>query len=73
MNKKSQSHDFDFSYFVFTNEQEKMILETIFSMSDMGVGLDVISLRKIVQNFVRSIELQTPFKDDLPGIDWLYR
>ena len=32
---------------VFTHEQEKMILEIIFSMSDMGVGLDVMSFRKI--------------------------
>ena len=50
-----------------------MILEIIFSMSDMGVGLDCMIIRKIVQNYVRNLKFKTPFKDDLPGLDWLLR
>lgn len=57
---------------VFTYDQEKMIVELTLAMSDSGVGLDMMGIRKIVQNFVRNLKLKTPFKDDLPGLDWLY-
>jgi hypothetical protein len=57
---------------VFSVEQEKLILEVIFAMSDSGFGLNIQSLMDVVQNFVKELKLKTPFKNDRPGIDWIY-
>jgi hypothetical protein len=57
---------------VLTHEQEELLVKVICEMSDMAFGLDYNSLRIIVQNFVKTMKISTPFKNGLPGLDWLY-
>jgi hypothetical protein len=53
-----------------TEDQEKLLLQVCFFLSDCALGLDDLSLALIVRNFVRMRNIKTPFKDDCPGSDW---
>ena len=36
------------------------------------LSLDFNSLRTIVQNFVKTMKIVTPFRNGMPGFDWIY-
>lgn len=41
-------------------------------MSSAGFGLNVGALQAVVGNLVKELKLQTPFKNGIPGLDWVY-
>jgi hypothetical protein len=57
---------------VLTHEQEELLVKVVCEMSDMAFGLDFSSLRTIVQNFVKTMKIVTPFRNGMPGLDWIY-
>ena len=58
---------------VFTPEQEQLLIELLVVLSEMYVALDINEFRVLVKKFVRKLGIKTPFKNDIPGKDWVYR
>ena len=57
---------------VFTTSQERKIVEILHTMADMAIPLDSTGLRNVVKNFVIELNINTPFKNNTPGLDWVY-
>jgi len=58
---------------VFTPEQEQKLVQIIIILSQMFVALDIAGFSVLVKNYVRQLNLKTPFKNDTPGKDWVYK
>ena len=56
---------------VLKMEQESLLVDNITTLSDWAFCLDIGDIQTIVQNFVRSLNIKTPFKDNMPGLDWI--
>ncbi len=57
---------------VLSEAQEELLVKVICEMSDMAFGIDYNSLRGIVQNFCKHLDIVTRFKNGYPGLDWIY-
>ena len=55
-----------------TETAERALVRMILYMSDIAFGLDGDNIRLVVANFVKEKNLSTPFKNGIPGKDWLY-
>ena len=56
----------------FTHDEEKVMVDYLVALSKFGIGLDVPTLQKVVQDYVKSTKRETGFKDDKPGKDWIF-
>jgi hypothetical protein len=54
-----------------TETAERVLVRMLLYMSDMALGLDRDNIRLVVANFVKEKNLPTPFKNGIPGKDWL--
>ena len=57
---------------VFSEDEERILVEYIVSLAKIGYGLDINNLQVIVKNVVVEMQKITPFKDSTPGLDWIY-
>jgi hypothetical protein len=56
---------------VFTSDEESVIVDFLINISKMGYGLDIGSFRKVIKDFVVKFQKDSPFRDDMPGKDWI--
>lgn len=56
---------------VLTKDEEQLIVHALVKLSDWGFGLDRFQLQICVQDYLRRIDRENPFKNGLPGKDWL--
>lgn len=57
---------------VFSREVEEQIVECLKARARMGYPCNTDELRDLIQTYVKQKNLQTPFKDGRPGLDWYY-
>ncbi len=57
---------------VFTETEEKLLVEYIIGLSKIGYGIDINNLQIIVKNLIIQLNKDTPFKNSTPGLDWIY-
>lgn len=55
---------------VLSTDYEKRLVEGLLKMEKYGFGLSRKEVLELVGQFVNSNNLQTPFKDGVPGEDW---
>ena len=55
---------------VFTFDEESTMVDYLISLSKMGHGLDM-SFKQVIKDFVIKFEKDTPFKNNVPGRDWI--
>jgi hypothetical protein len=51
---------------------ERALVDMIIQINDWAFGLDMNMVRIVVANYVKSKNLSTPFKNGVPGVDWIY-
>jgi hypothetical protein len=56
---------------VLTPEEEEYLVYGIQCLSEYGWGLGPDMLKEIVANFIQFRQIKTPFKNGIPGDDWL--
>ena len=56
----------------FSEEEEKALVDYYVELAKSGFGLDIESLQSFVQNYAKKLEKQTPFKNGMPGVDWIH-
>ncbi|XP_072380582.1 uncharacterized protein [Diabrotica undecimpunctata] len=57
---------------VLSKEVEEQIVECLKARARMGYPCNKEELRDLIATFVKESNLQTPFKDGRPGLDWYY-
>ena len=57
---------------VFNTDEERTIVDHLIALSKIGYGLDQIQLQKVLQSFVIRSGKVNPFKNNMPGFDWIY-
>ena len=57
---------------VLTQEAERDLVRMLLTCNDWAFGLDMDMVRLAVGNYVKANNLQTPFKNGIPGVDWIY-
>ncbi|KAJ8951729.1 hypothetical protein NQ318_012580 [Aromia moschata] len=56
---------------VLTKKEEQLIVHALSKLADWGFGLDRRQLQCCVQDYLKRIDRKNPFKNGLPGKDWL--
>lgn len=56
---------------VLTCEEERLIVHALTKLADWGFGLDRFQLKVCVQDYLKRIDRENPFKNGLPGKDWI--
>ncbi|KAJ8949039.1 hypothetical protein NQ314_008290 [Rhamnusium bicolor] len=52
---------------VLTRDEEQLIVHALTKLADWGFGLDRFQLQICVQDYLRRIDRENPFKNCLPG------
>ena len=57
---------------VLSQTAERDLVRILLTCSEWGFGLDMDTARLAVGNYVKANNLKTPFKNGIPGVDWIY-
>jgi hypothetical protein len=58
---------------VLTNEEESLIVDALKFLADSNKPLDRDDIRDIVKGFIKATNRPSPFKNGIPGIDWIQK
>lgn len=72
VNKRESAHFRSGRDTVLSTEIEEYLIEALLYLSDLGWTLDNEQLKLIVKSYLDSMDLQTVFKNNIPGDDWLH-
>ncbi|GAB1602359.1 uncharacterized protein LOC115211605 [Argonauta hians] len=72
VNKRESAHFRSGRDTVLSTEIEEYLIEALLYLGDLGWTLDNDQLKFIVKSYLDSMELQTVFKNNVPGDDWLH-
>lgn len=56
---------------VLAPDEEQLIVHALIKLADWGFGLDRLQLKRCVQDYLQRIDRANPFKNGLPGKDWI--
>jgi hypothetical protein len=69
-NGKHNSHKVE-QKTILSFEEEKLLVSSIVTLGDVGVGVNKFEIRRIVQNYLKITNQSSVFKDGIPGKKWL--
>ncbi len=55
----------------FTQDEEEEMVKMLIQLSRWGFGLTDEKFRSVIKTYVIEKDIRTPFKNNLPGYDWL--
>ncbi|KAJ8927399.1 hypothetical protein NQ314_020178 [Rhamnusium bicolor] len=56
---------------VLNRDEEQLTVHALTKLADWGFGLDRFQLQICVQDYLKRIDIENPFKNCLPGKDWI--
>ena len=56
---------------IFSKEEELILVSALKYLADCNMPFDRDDLKRVVKQFLDSSQRQSPFPDNIPGIDWL--
>lgn len=56
---------------VLSEEEERYIVEALNYIAKFGYPMDRKDLQHIIKSYIQSVGRETPFKDNVPGHDFL--